>query len=82
MPIKSYLAVPVTGKRNELISELKKINEVELEASSNKDVIVVLTDTATNMEDKQLVAQLNELESLQLITLVSAFSTEDNETEK
>jgi nitrate reductase NapAB chaperone NapD len=82
MPIKSYLAVPVTGKRDELIRELKKFKEVELEASTNKDVIVVLTDTATNAEDKQLVTRLNELESLQLITLVSAFSTEDNETEK
>ena len=46
----------------------------EVTSSENKNVLVILTGTASDKDDKELYKQLNSLENLQLLTLVSGFS--------
>lgn len=77
MPVKSYLAVPQPGKRQELIKTLENIEGVACESATNKDVIVVVTDTPGEAEDKLLFQQLNELQNIQVLTLVSSFSDQN-----
>ena len=74
MPIKSYIAVPKDGRRDALIDKLKEIERVHADPSENRDVVVLVTDTPDEDTDKQLFNTLKELDDIQMITLVSAFS--------
>ena len=42
----------------------------------NKDVIIIISDTSTNKEDKQLLENLNALDSLQMLSMVAGFETD------
>ena len=74
MPIKSYLVVPHKGQKEQLIEELKAYPECEVTSADNKEVLILLTETPNEEEDKSLFKKLNDLKNLQLLTLVSAFS--------
>ncbi len=74
MPIKSYLAIPKEGQKEILQKEISQLDNCEVTSSENKNVLVILTDAGSDKEDKELFKQLNGLENLQLLTLVSAFS--------
>lgn len=74
MPIKSYLAIPNEGQKEVLQEDLTRMAACEVIASENKNVLVVVTETANREEDENLFHKLNSLENLQLLTLVSAFS--------
>ena len=75
MPIKSYLAHPKEGKKEALKSLLEKIPKCEVLAAENKNVLIIITDTRTEEEDKALNEQLEAIEILQLLALVSGFNT-------
>jgi nitrate reductase NapAB chaperone NapD len=74
MPIKSYIAIPKAGQQQKLQKSLESYEEVHVEPSENRDVIVLVTDTKSEKEDKELFNELKTLEEIQMITLVSAFS--------
>ena len=69
MPIKSYLAHPLEGKKEELQQAC------EIIPAENKDVLVVITETATDAEDKKLKETIETIKSLKLLALVSGFNT-------
>ena len=75
MPIKSYLAHPHDGRKNELIRNLTAIHQCEVIPSENKDVLVVVTDTIDESEDKSLSEKIEAIDSLKLLALVSGFNT-------
>mgnify|MGYP000415694987 CR=1 FL=1 len=79
MSIKSYLAYPQTGRKEKLIAALSKMKHCELLPSENKDVIILITDTETKAQDEQINSQLEALDSLKLLTLVSGFNTAEND---
>jgi len=74
MPIKSYIAIPQEGKKEQLKQDIFNLSDCEIIPSENKNVLVVITETVDEKEDKKLFEQLNGLDNLQLLTLVSAFS--------
>ena len=78
MPIKSYLAHPVDGKKNALIHALNALDNCEVIPSENEELLVVLTDTLTIEEDKSLKDTIDTLDSLKMISLVSGFNTPKN----
>ena len=82
MPIKSYLAIPLKGQKENLQREIDSFPECEVIPSENKEVLVVLTETADEKEDKKLFEKLHALNNLQLLTLVSAFSSPGKPTHK
>ena len=73
MPVKSYLARPQTGKYKELISELSALKGCEVTPSTNEEIAVLVTDTLHEEEDKLLVAKINTLDSLKMLSMVSGF---------
>ena len=75
MPIKSYLAYPIDGKKNALIVALNALDNCEVIPSENEELLVVLTDTLTIEEDKSLKDTIDALDSLKMISLVSGFNT-------
>lgn len=77
MPIKSYIAHPIEGKRNELIMKLNALNSCEIQPAINEEIIIVVTDTYNNLEDQQLYDTIINLPELKHLTLVSGFSDEE-----
>lgn len=75
MPIKSYLAHPHDGKKDELIKALSTLNECEVIPAENKDVLVVVTETETKIEEENLKQKLETISSLKLLAMVSGFNT-------
>ncbi len=78
MPIKSYLAIPKKEQKDKLKDEINQLGQCEVTPSDNREVLIVVTETEDEKADKKLFEKLSGLESLQLLTLVSAFS---NDTE-
>lgn len=75
MPIKSYLAHPHDGKKNELIRALSGIDQCEVVPAQNKDLLILITETESNTEEEILKEKLEALESLKLLAMVSGFNT-------
>lgn len=73
MPIKSYIIYPLPGKREALETSLKELPDCEVIPSENTDVLILITDTRTDAEDKALEARLIKLKTLQSLTLVAGF---------
>ena len=71
MPIKSYLAYSVTGRRDALARALAPLGGCEVIPASNRDVLVLVTDTPDEDAERALQAALGELPDLQALTLVS-----------
>lgn len=75
MPIKSYLAHPHNGKKNELIQALSSIEQCEVMPAQNKDLLILITETESNTEEEILKEKLEALKSLKLLAMVSGFNT-------
>lgn len=75
MPIKSYLAHPHDGKKQELIKALSSLGECEVIPAENKDVLVVVTETETKAAEDTLKQKLETISSLKLLAMVSGFNT-------
>src|SRR5688500_4636757 len=71
MPIKSYLAYAVTGRRDALARVLAAVVGCEVIPASNQDVLVLVTDTPHDDAERALQATLGELPDLLGLTLVS-----------
>lgn len=75
MPIKSYLAHPLKGKKNELIESLSVLKNCEVIPSENKDLLIVITETENHSQDDLLKEKIEAIESLKLLAMVSGFDT-------
>ncbi|WP_109436611.1 MULTISPECIES: hypothetical protein [Aquimarina] len=75
MPIKSYLAHPHQGKKDELITALSTLEKCEVLPAENKDILVLVTDTADEYEEDILTKKLETISSLKLLAMVSGFNT-------
>ncbi|WP_158977916.1 hypothetical protein [Cellulophaga sp. L1A9] len=75
MPIKSYLAHPMTGKKEELLTALQGFDQCEVLPAENQDILALVTDTQDEQEDEILKEKIEALNSLKLLALVSGFNT-------
>jgi len=73
MPIKSYILHPLKGEKELLISDLKGFTECEVIPAQNHEVVILVTDTSSEIADTNLFNKLNELKSLKHMSLVSGF---------
>jgi len=78
MPIKSYLAHPILGKKEELILALKKIDQCDVVPAKNQDVLALVTETSNEKEDEILKDKIEAINSLKFLSLVSGFNTTQN----
>lgn len=81
MPIKSYVAFPRKGEKDLLIKVLENTEHCEVVPSTNKDVLVLVTDTSNDIEEETLQQILENIEEIEHLNLVSGFS-EDTSTDK
>lgn len=75
MPIKSYLVYPHDGKKEELMNQLSKIDSCEVTPAENKDVLILITETENKTSEENLKEELNAIDSLKLLAMVSGFDT-------
>lgn len=73
MPIKSYLALASENRLEALRTEVLALG-CQVIPAENKDVLVVISETKNEEEDKALLEKLNSLKNLRHLTLVSAFA--------
>ncbi|MCP4882714.1 MAG: hypothetical protein GY908_02895 [Flavobacteriales bacterium] len=76
MPIKSYLVRPHDGKFSELLNELSQFQGCDIIPSTNQEVAVLVTDTQDEIEDNKLLSQINAIESLKMLSMVSGFDVD------
>ncbi|MDG2281458.1 MAG: hypothetical protein P8L42_12595 [Flavicella sp.] len=78
MPIKSYLAHPHQGKKTELMQTLASLDHCEVIPAENKELLILITDTESNLQEDNLQEQLNTISSIKLLALVSGFNVSKN----
>ncbi|WP_459211718.1 hypothetical protein [Aquimarina rhabdastrellae] len=79
MPIKSYLAHPHEGQKEELINALKAFEDCDIIPAKNQDLVIVVTDTPTQQEDDLIKEKIEAIDSLRLLAMVSGFNTPQND---
>ena len=82
MTVMSYIAYPTKLGLEQLCTDLKKINGVDIERSENKDVVIVVTTFESKAEEERIEKELKELSSLQCLALVYAGNEEEMINEK
>lgn len=75
MPIKSYILHCKEEKKEQLLIKLQKLTNCEVIPAQNKEVIVIVTDTKSEEQDKELYNKLLEMQELKHMSLVSGFDT-------
>ena len=75
MPIKSYILHCKEEKKEQLLEKLQKLTNCEVIPAQNKEVIVIVTDTKSEEQDKELYNKLLEMQELKHMSLVSGFDT-------
>jgi len=76
MPIMSYIAYPNTLGKEQLVIDLNAIDKCGVNPSMNKDIIILVTDTASDEEEKELQEKLKKVDSLSCLSLVYASDSE------
>lgn len=71
MIIKSYLVFPISDRISELEQALSNIPACEITPSTNREVLILVTETENETAEKALEQQLHSIPSLQTLTLVS-----------
>ena len=71
MPIHSYLAYAVQGRRDALARALGALAGCEVTPATNYDVLVLVTDTPHESAERALQDALSGLPDLQSLTLVA-----------
>lgn len=75
MPIKSYLAHPHDGKKDNLTEALSALEYCEVIPAENKNLLIVVTETNNLTQDEELKETIEAIGSLKLLALVSGFDT-------
>ena len=79
MPINSYLAYPVKGRRDALAETLRGLEGCQVILAVNRDLLVVVTDTPDGIAEKALQGVLARMEFLADLALVAGFGGTDPE---
>ena len=70
MPIFSYIAYPENGRTDEMIRELDSFSQCEVKESTNREIVILVTDTKNNDEEEKLQKKLKNVTSLQCLSMV------------
>ncbi|MGH7311183.1 MAG: hypothetical protein ACREK6_21085 [Candidatus Rokuibacteriota bacterium] len=74
MPIKSYLAHAIAGRREELAQHLRALAACAVVPATNQDVVVLVTDTPDEAAEEALGLALARVPGLQCLTLVAGLA--------
>ncbi|NOY70515.1 MAG: hypothetical protein GXP53_13700 [Deltaproteobacteria bacterium] len=70
MPVFSYIAYPSKGiSKEQLVRDLSAMNHCEVMAAENNDVLILVTDTRGEDQEKALQKKLKNLKSLESLAM-------------
>ena len=78
MPIKSYLAHVVDGQRDEVTRALRSLARCSIIPATNRNVVVLVTDTANETAEQELQDMLVRVPGLRCLTLVAGLADPDS----
>ncbi|WP_066224168.1 hypothetical protein [Formosa haliotis] len=78
MPIKSYLALPLSGQKEELLHALLGLEQCEVVPAENQELLALVTETPNEQEEEILKEKIESIPSLKLLSLVSGFNSPQN----
>lgn len=67
MPVFSYIAYPEKGAKDDLFKDLSDINYCDVMPAENGDILLLVTDTPDEKQEKSLQKKLKNLKSLQYL---------------
>lgn len=70
MQIFSYLATAVPGREAELALELTRVPGCRVIESDSKELLILVTETASSLEEEALQRRLEAIESLAFLAMV------------
>lgn len=76
MPVCSYLVYPSQGSKDLLKQTLNATTGCEVVPAENNDLLVLLTETANQEEEKELQEKLKQMKDIQCLALSFAHSGE------
>ena len=65
MPVFSYLAYPKQGAKEQLIKDLATLRYCEVTPADNEEILILVTDTPGEDQEKALQKKLKKLNSLE-----------------
>jgi len=65
MPVFSYLAYPKRGAKQQLLKDLVSLDYCEATPADNQEILILVTDTPDEDQEKALQKKLKELNSLE-----------------
>jgi hypothetical protein len=65
MPVFSYIAYPKKGAKDTLLKDLSSISFCDVMPAENGDILLLVTDTPDEHQEKILQKQLKNIKSLQ-----------------
>jgi nitrate reductase NapAB chaperone NapD len=76
MPVFSYIAYPEPGTKEQLLKDLTALKHCEVMPSENTDVLVLVTDTPDEAQEKVLQEKFKKLKSLQSLGMTYGHTDE------
>ncbi len=76
MPVLAYIASPRSGAKSKLLQELNAMQHCEAFSADNAEILILVTDTPDRETEKQLQKQLNEMESLESLSMTFGYNDE------
>jgi hypothetical protein len=77
MPVMSYLVYPVKGAKQKLLEELTAMEYCEPVAALNEEILILVTDTPDENQEKSLMDRIRQLKSLQSLNMTSGFTDQE-----
>jgi len=65
MPVFSYLAYPVPGAKEDLLSDLAALDYCQATPADNQEILILVTDTPDKNKENELQKKLKKLKSLE-----------------
>jgi nitrate reductase NapAB chaperone NapD len=65
MPVFSYLAYPKRGSKEKLVKDLAALDYCEATPADNEEILILITDTPDEDQEKILQKKLKSLKSLE-----------------
>jgi nitrate reductase NapAB chaperone NapD len=65
MPVFSYLAYPKRGSKEQLVKDLAALDYCEATPADNEEILILITDTPDEDQEKILQKKLKSLKSLE-----------------
>lgn len=77
MPIFSYIAIPRKGAKDRLCAELTAHHFCQVVPAANQEVVVLVTETPDDQEEKALQQFLKNVVSLQSLSLTFGYDEKE-----